>query len=475
MCAVPAGADHGRKQGICVGFHPSPLSWADRPATGRVQRAIMPEARAGTSIFQHLTQYSDLLRYNSNVRWLWFSHVLSLFGDWFNFIASTQLVAQLAPSPLALSILVGIRTASPVFGAPLVPYIVRRMRRRTLLIGADVIRFFSVLALLLIRSPEDLWILYTMIGLQGFLAGMFMPVRMAILPKIVTNEHELGTANTLSSLSWTAMIALGMSLGGVVTAKAGINVSFVVDALTFLGSAGLITLMHYERNTGPDQPRGTGTPATDERVTYPDLFRFLRVNLDFLFVGSMKTVVTVFSFVPTQVLQVMLSYRYEHIGPSAIVVGIIFGIGGLASFFAPLVTRVFIGNDHMKLRHAVTMSFLLTGLGMWLQAPIPPFPVLLFGVALRNVGAVLIWTFSSQILLSRVPAAMRDHVLSAEFLLLNLAGILGVVLPALTSGNPDRGIPIAFFALGMCFAVGAGGWALWLIRGRYSLPEVEPE
>ena len=435
----------------------------------------MPETQADTSIFQHLTQYSDLLRHNGNVRWLWFSQVLSLFGDWFNFIASTQLIAELAPSPLALSVLIGIRTASPVLGAPLVPYIVRRMRRRTLLIGADVIRFFSVLVLLLIRRPEDLWLLYAMIGLQGFLTGMFFPVRMAILPKIVSNERELGTANTLSSLSWTAMIALGMSLGGVVTAKAGIAVAFAVDALTFLGSAGLIALMQYGRDRDAGQLPQAGPSAPEERVTYPDLFRFLRANFDFLFLGTMKTFVTVFSFVPTQVLQVMLSYRYDHIGPSAIVVGVIFGVGGLTSFFAPLVTRVFTGNDHMKLRHAVTLSFLLTGLGMWLQAPIPPFPILLFGVALRNVGAVLIWTFSSQILLSRVPAAMRDHVLSAEFLLFNLAGVLGVVLPALTSGNPDRGIPIAFFALGAFFAVGAGGWALWLARGRYGLPEGDRE
>ena len=433
------------------------LIMVDCPATGPARRAAVPETQADTSIFQHLTQYSDLLRRNGNVRWLWFSQVLSLFGDWFNFIASTQLVGELAPSPLALSILVGIRTASPVFGAPLVPYIVRRMRRRTLLIGSDVLRFFSVLALLLIRRPEDLWLLYSMIALQGFLTGMFFPVRMAILPKIVANEHELGTANALSSLSWTAMIALGMSLGGVVTAKAGIAVAFLVDALTFLGSAGLIALMQYGRDEVAGRLPDTERHATDERVTYPDLFRFLRAHIDFLFLGTMKTFVTVFSFVPTQVLQVMLSYRYAHIGPSAIVVGIIFGVGGLASFFAPLVTRVFTGNDHMKLRNALTFSFLLTGFGMWLQAPIPAFPILLFGVALRNVGAVLIWTFSSQILLSRVPAAMRDHVLSAEFLLFNLAGILGVVLPALTSGNPDRGVPIAFVALGACFCAG-GRW-----------------
>ena len=297
---------------------------------------------------------------------------------------------------------------------------------------------------------------------------------MAIVPQIVANEHELGAANTLSSLSWTAMIALGMSLGGVVTAKAGIQTSFVVDAFTFLGSAALIALMKYGRASTVATQVSSASPS-ERPVTYPDLFRFLRLNLDFLFVGSMKTVVTVFSFVPTQVLQVMLSYRYAHIGPSAIVVGVIFGVGGLTSFFAPLVTRLFTGNDHMKLRNALTVSFLITACGMWLQAPIPAFPLLLFGVALRNVGAVLIWTFSSQILLSRVPAAMRDHVLSAEFLLFNLAGVLGVVLPALISGDPDKGIPVAFVVLGVVFLTVAAGWALWLIRGQYSLPAEDQE
>ena len=40
-------------------------------------------------------------------------------------------------------------------------------------------------------------------------------------------------ANALSSATWSAMLAIGASVGGLVTAVFGRNVAFVVNALSF--------------------------------------------------------------------------------------------------------------------------------------------------------------------------------------------------------------------------------------------------
>ena len=425
-----------------------------------------------------MTQYATLLRNNANVRYLLLSLVISLFGDWFNFIAATEVVTRLAPSGITISLLIGIRTLAPVLGAPLVPLVVARFRRRTLLIASDLIRSLLVLGLILIQSPDQLWLFYVLIGLQGFLSGIFFPIRTAILPNIVANEEELGAANTLSSLSWTGMIALGTALGGIVTTLLGSEAAFAIDAATFLLSAFCLFQLKYQpasetARRDPASLSSVQTPA-DSEVSYADLMRFLRTHKDFLWLATKKTVVTVFSFIPTQILQILLSQRYPQIGPSSLLLGYIFSVGGLVSFFSPIVVRLFTGNDHRKLRQAITFAYLIVAVGMYMQAPVPPFGILLLGVALRSIGAVLIWTFTTHLILSLTPYHLRDHMLSFEYFLFNLIGILGVILPTVIAEDPRLGIFGAFIFLGTCFLVLAAGWALWLWKGTYSVVAKNP-
>lgn len=428
----------------------------------------------GIDIENNLSQYLTLLRRNANVRFLWFSQVISLFGDWFNFIAATELVTQFAPSGTTFSLLVGFRTVTPVLGAPLVPFVAKRVRRRTVLIASDLIRFSLVLGLLAVRSADDLWLLYVLIGLQGFLSGVFFPIRTAILPSLVENEAELGAANALGSMSWTAMIAIGTSLGGLVTAAWGISTAFLIDAFTFLLSAWCLLQMRYEAIPEAERAQETKTafsqPKEQPDITYAYLFRFLRKNRDFLWLSLKKTGVSVFSFIPTQILQILLSRSYPHIGAGPVVLGVIFGVGGAVSFFSPILARVVTGNDHARLRNAITVGYVVAVLGMWLQAPIPPFAILLLGVALRSVGTVLIWTFSTHLLLSLTPRPLLDHMLSFEYFLHNFAGILGVLLPALMVENPQIGVQGSFILLGTAFLILGALWGFWNWKGTYSLP-----
>lgn len=421
------------------------------------------------SVKVHLFQYLSLLRANRNVRFLWFSQITSLFGDWFNFIAATELTTTLAHSGTAVSLLVGIRTFAPVLGAPFLPLVAQRGRRRRVLIASDLMRCALVLGLLGVRSPEQLWLLYVLTGLQGFLTGIFFPLRTAILPSLVENEAELGTANALGSLSWTAMVALGTALGGYVTAVLGVAAAFAIDAGTYLASAACLRHLVVK-----DAPRADASEAVSPFARavsgFGALWALLRRRPDLLWLALKKTGITMFSFVPTQILQILLSQRYPRIGPSSLVLGFIFGVGGAVSFLSPLVVRMLTGNDHGRMRQAMTWAYLVIVVGMWLQAPVPPFGLLLLGVALRSVGAVIIWTFSTQLLLSLAPAASLESLLSLEYGLWNLTGLVGVALPSFMVEHPRLGLPGAFLVLGGCFLTLALLWGLWLRKGDFVLP-----
>src|SRR5256885_8949794 len=98
-------------------------------------------------------------------------------------------------------------------------------------------------------------------GLERLVGAMVFsePAGSATIPN-VTSADELLPANALSSATWSAMLAIGASVGGVVTAVAGRNVAFVVNAASFFASAFFIARTHYD-STPPAMPRPTGLLA----------------------------------------------------------------------------------------------------------------------------------------------------------------------------------------------------------------------
>jgi len=103
-----------------------------------------------------------LLRRNRRFRLLWLGQVVSLLGDWFNLIASAALVASLTGSGLAIGSLFVVRMLAPFLVSPIAGVFADRYNRKHILIFTDVVRAIIVLGFLLVRSPEHVWLLYTL-------------------------------------------------------------------------------------------------------------------------------------------------------------------------------------------------------------------------------------------------------------------------------------------------------------------------
>ena len=111
-----------------------------------------------------------------------------------------------------------------------------RYNRKYTLIITDLARVVVAFGFLLVRTADDVWLLYVLTALQLGIGGFFFPTRNAILPDIVSSQ-ELGTANALGSATWSVMLALGAAIGGIVSGAWGIYPAFIIDGLTFLLSA----------------------------------------------------------------------------------------------------------------------------------------------------------------------------------------------------------------------------------------------
>ncbi|MBZ0288128.1 MAG: MFS transporter, partial [Anaerolineae bacterium] len=162
--------------------------------------------------------YINLLRNNKDFSRLWLAQVVSLLVDWFNTVALSALVSQYTDgSGLAISGLLIARFLPPLIVSPFAGVLVDRFDRKRLLIASDVLRACIVLLLLFAGGRDQLWLIYLMTVFQFILSAVFEPGRSAILPSLVTG-NDLLRANTLSNVTWSAMLAVGAIVGGVVAA-----------------------------------------------------------------------------------------------------------------------------------------------------------------------------------------------------------------------------------------------------------------
>src|SRR5215216_185206 len=184
--------------------------------------------------------YAELLRNNHNFRRLWVGRIVSQTGDWFNSVALFTLLLSLTGSGEAIGYILILKLLPTFFVGPLAGVVADRFNRKTIMIVTDILRGLFVLGFLLVRSPEQVWIVYAIAAVEVVLSTFFEPAESAAVPTIVS-PGELLSANALSGASWSVTLAFGAALGGLVTGAFGRDTAFVIDALSFFVSAAYIS------------------------------------------------------------------------------------------------------------------------------------------------------------------------------------------------------------------------------------------
>src|SRR5437588_8431066 len=191
------------------------------------------------------SSYLRLLRQNRNFRRLWAAQIVSEIGDWFYTLAIYSLLLQLTGSAGSVALALVLQVLPQTFVGPLSGVVNDRIRRKHVMIAADLARMLIVLAMLLVRSSSMVWVVYPLLLLETIMAAFFEPARSSVIPSVTTRE-DLVLANTLSSTTWSMNLVLGATLGGVVGALLGRNAVFVMNTASFLISALLIRGMSFQ-------------------------------------------------------------------------------------------------------------------------------------------------------------------------------------------------------------------------------------
>lgn len=406
--------------------------------------------------------YLSLIKENRNFRNLWFGQIVSLLGDWFNLIASALLVAKLSGSGTAIGALFIIRMLAPFLISPFAGVWADRYNRRNILITTDILRGLTLFGFLLVREPEDLWLLYSLTALQLALSGIFFPTRTAILPDIVS-KAKLGSANAITSATWSVMLAFGAALGGISAGIWGIYQSFIIDGFTFFISALILIKIQYHP---PEDESDKDTSIMVALREYVEGVRFLRSNKDLLVIASLKGWRGLLVSGPFQVTQVIIAEQVFSIGEGGgISLGLLFAVVGIGTGIGPIIARRFTGDNPKLMRRAITFSFLIAAAGLAIMAPLASFVIVLFGTFWRGVGVGINWVFTNQLLLQLAPEKVRGRVFSNEFAFLTLMNAVGAATGGwaldYTSINSEG---ILWWMAGLSLIPGYFWW-VWLKRG----------
>ncbi len=413
--------------------------------------------------------YLELLRKNRNFRQLWLGQVVSQLGDWLDTIALYTIVLRLTGSGRAIGLVLVARFLPTFIIGPLSGVVADRFNRRSVMIVSDLLRALVVLGFLLVRTREHLWLVYVLTVLQLTFSTFFEPAKSAVIPSIVT-ERELIPANAISSATWSAMLTLGAAIGGEITGWLGTDGAFILDSLTYLGSAALVASVRFPKRPAREKTRLTvsralGIGDTIEGVRYvvqrPRIFAVMMVKPAWGLGGGILTLLAVFG-----------EKVFPIGGQAARGIGVLYAARGVGTAIGPIVFRRFAGETRERMLSAIGISFLIGGLFYIAFGSATNFALAITLLAVAHAGGSTLWVNSTVLLQATVEDNFRGRVFAAELALLTLtmAGSNYVTGELLDRFNYSP--RIVTIGIGIVFIIPGLAW--FATRRRWDRPLEEP-
>ncbi|MFD0688020.1 MFS transporter [Actinomadura fibrosa] len=146
---------------------------------------------------------------------------------------------------------VALCIAAPCVLAPLGGWLVDRVRRRPFLIGLNVLSALTMVPLLAVDGPQDVWIIYAVAAFYGFALVAGNAALNGLLQELLSDE-ELGQANGVLQTLRQGLRLVGPVLGAALFTSVGGAAVALVDAATFLASGAALALMRV-REARPER------------------------------------------------------------------------------------------------------------------------------------------------------------------------------------------------------------------------------
>ena len=195
-----------------------------------------------------------LVRRRRDLRLLLSAGLVSLSGDWVLGVGLAYSVYALTGSTLASAATLLSAFVPQVLVGSLAGVFVDRWDRKRTMVVANLLLAAGLLPLLLVSGTHRIWLVYVVLAFESVVEVFFAPAEQAFLPRVVPDE-DLVAANALNGQVRNLARLVGSGLGGVAAAAGGITAIALLDAVTFLVAAVLVSRIRQSGKvlTPPDQ------------------------------------------------------------------------------------------------------------------------------------------------------------------------------------------------------------------------------
>jgi MFS family permease len=365
-----------------------------------------------------LPSYLRLLRGNRNFRRLWLAQIVSEIGDWFYTLSIYTLLLQLTGHAGSVALALVLQVLPQTFVGPTAGVVNDRLRRKHVMIAADLVRFAVVLAMLFVRSRSMVWLVYPLLLAETTMAAFFEPARSAVIPNIAS-EDEVLVANTVSSATWSVNLLIGASVGGVVAAFFGRDTVFILNALSFLTSALLISGMRFAEPhaeaAAPLRPRDlVDYSPVLEGIRYirshPTLLPAVFAKAGELMVGPSWVIFTVMGAREFAVK----GHGIDSAGGAMLGMSILLGGRGLGAMVGPLFAARWANRSDDRLRLGILFGYLTIAAGYGVLGASRSVWMAAACAMLAHAGGSTVWVFSTTLLQLHTEDRFRGRVFSAD-------------------------------------------------------------
>ncbi len=204
---------------------------------------------------------------------LWTAQLVSTAGSALTDLAAGIWVYRETGSALAVGLtLMATAVPSLIVGLLAGVYVDRHDRRRimiaTCLAQAVIVAFIAV-----VIGIETIAVigLYGLILLNAGVKQFFDPAHDSLIPELASDE-ELLSANSFLSIASFGSTAIGFAAAGLLASTVDLYWAFIIDAATFVFSAGCIALMGRHPMPIPDEDASVAVVIANLRAGFSTLF-----------------------------------------------------------------------------------------------------------------------------------------------------------------------------------------------------------
>jgi MFS family permease len=194
-------------------------------------------------------------------RLFWTGQSVSSVGSWMQSVGLSWLVLELTNSPFRLGLVSALQFGPVLLFSAVAGVVVDRTPKRRLILSTQIALMLPALALAVLAWTG--WVRYwhvaTLAGLIGVVNALDMPSRQSFLVEMVGRE-DLLNAIALNSATFNAARVIGPALGGLIIARYGTAIAFLLNALSFGAVVATLTLV---RSGSEARPR-RGTTIREE-------------------------------------------------------------------------------------------------------------------------------------------------------------------------------------------------------------------